>query len=164
MIARSAQHATFNIERNFAVPPAKVFAAFATQEGKSHWFGGGDQWQEQLREFDFRVGGRERLVGRWAHRMVSDFTCLYQDIVPDQRIVYTYEMHINDNRISVSLATIEFKAEGRGTRLLLTEQGVFLDGYDDAGSREKGTRGLMDRLEATLNRASVPNLTEPGRR
>jgi uncharacterized protein YndB with AHSA1/START domain len=164
MTARSAQHATFSIERNFAVPPAKVFAAFATQEGKSRWFGGGDQWQEQIREFDFRVGGRERLAGRWAHGMVSDFNCLYQDIVADQRIVYTYEMHINSNRISISLATIEFKTAGAATQLLLTEQGVFLDGYDDAGSREKGTRGLLDRLEAALNRAAVPNLTEPSRR
>jgi uncharacterized protein YndB with AHSA1/START domain len=93
--------------------------------------------------------------------MVSDFNCLYQDIVPDQRIVYTYEMHINGNRISISLATIEFKPEGAGTRLLLTEQGVFLDGHDDAGSREKGTRGLMDRMEASLSQAEVPDLATP---
>jgi uncharacterized protein YndB with AHSA1/START domain len=161
MTQRSAQHATFAIERKLSVPPAKVFAAFATEEGKSKWFAGGTEWKEQVREFDFRVGGRERVVGQWAHGMVSDFNCLYQDIVPDQRIVYTYEMHINGNRISISLATIEFKPEGAGTRLLLTEQGVFLDGHDDAGSREKGTRGLMDRMEASLSQAEVPDLATP---
>ena len=58
-------------------------------------------------------------------------------------------------KISVSLATIEFKAVGTGTRLLLTETGAFLDGYDDAGSREHGTNFLMDRMGATLERASA---------
>jgi hypothetical protein len=32
----------------------------------------------------------------------------------------------------------------------VTEQGVFLDGYDDAGSRERGTNFLMDAFEASL--------------
>jgi len=40
----------------------------------------------------------------------------------------------------------EGKAEGAGTRPKITEQGVFLDGYDDAGSREKGTGMLLDRM------------------
>ena len=39
---------------------------------------------------------------------------------------------------------------GAGARMLFTEQAVFLDGYDDAGGREKGTRALLDKLEATL--------------
>jgi hypothetical protein len=51
----------------------------------------------------------------------------------------------------VSLATIELKPAGKGTKLVITEQGVFLDGYDDAGSRERGTKGLLDQLEAALN-------------
>jgi hypothetical protein len=50
----------------------------------------------------------------------------------------------------VSLATFELKAAGTGTRLILTEQGAFLDGYDDAGSRERGTAGLLDALGASL--------------
>jgi uncharacterized protein YndB with AHSA1/START domain len=60
--------------------------------------------------------------------------------VPNERIVYAYDMHLNEVRMSVFRATIEFKGEDAGTRLSLTEQGAFLDGYDDAGSRERGTR------------------------
>ena len=40
-------------------------------------------------------------------------------------------MHLDDTRISVSLATVELKPAGKGTRLIFTEQGAFLDGYDD---------------------------------
>ncbi|MBV8652023.1 MAG: SRPBCC domain-containing protein, partial [Alphaproteobacteria bacterium] len=75
------------------------------------------------------------------------------DIVPDERIIYSYDMHLDDKRISVSLATIELKPAGAGTRLVFTEQGVFLDGYDDAGSRERGTQGLLDKLGAWLKNA-----------
>ncbi|HEX9785108.1 MAG TPA: SRPBCC domain-containing protein, partial [Opitutaceae bacterium] len=85
---------------------------------------------------------------------VSDFQAQYHDIVQDRRIVYSYSMHIDDKKISVSLATIEFEPAGKGTKLVLTEQGAFLDGYDDAGSRERGTGSLLDALEKSLGGAS----------
>lgn len=64
-------------------------------------------------------------------------------------------MHLDENRISVSLATVELRPEGKGTRLVFTEQGAFLDGYDDAGSREHGTRELLDALGAALRRETT---------
>jgi uncharacterized protein YndB with AHSA1/START domain len=151
MTERSVTHATFCIERSYPHPPSRVYAAFATEAGKRAWFGGapGD-WDLLEREFDFRAGGVERLRGRWKSGVVSDFHARYCDIVPDARIVYAYDMHIDDRHISVSLATIEFKAHAAGTRLVLTEQGAFLDGYDDAGSREHGTKILMDRMGESL--------------
>ncbi len=76
----------------------------------------------------------------------------YQDIVPDQRIIYTYDMHLDETRISVSLATVEFTPAGKGTRLIFTEQGAFLDGYDNPARREQGTRDLLDALGAALRR------------
>jgi hypothetical protein len=55
-------------------------------------------------------------------------------------------MHLDERKISVSQACIELKADGQGTKLVLTEYGDYLDGYDDAGSREHGTDFLMDQL------------------
>jgi uncharacterized protein YndB with AHSA1/START domain len=71
---------------------------------------------------------------------------IYHDIVPNERILYTYEMTLDGKRISVSVATIEFRPEGSGTRLKLTEQGVYLDGFDNPDVREKGTRDLLEAL------------------
>jgi uncharacterized protein YndB with AHSA1/START domain len=148
----STQHDTFTIERNLPAPPARVFAAFATEDGKQRWFGGPpDQFTLLRRAFDFRIGGHEHLSGRWPTGTVSKFDCTYLDIVANARIVYVYEMHLDDRKISVSLATLEFKwADGGATRLVVTEQGAFLDGYDDAGSRRQGTNGLLDRMAETL--------------
>jgi uncharacterized protein YndB with AHSA1/START domain len=147
---RSASHATFVIERTYPTTPARVFAAWSNLQSKQRWFGGPDAWKRGEHTFDFRVGGKEHLSGGPKGGTVHRFDATYQDIVPDERIIYTYEMHLDDAKISVSLATIEFKAEGSGTKMTLTEQGVFLDGYDDVGSREKGTVELMKQLEASL--------------
>jgi len=153
MSERNITHGTFSLERTYDAPRERVYAAFATAEGKAAWFEGGDGYAIVERAFDFREGGSERLVGKWASGVVSQFDARYFDVVPGERIVYAYEMRLNGAKISVSLATIEFKPSGRGTRLLLTESGAFLDGYDDAGSREHGTNLLMDRMGASLTKA-----------
>jgi uncharacterized protein YndB with AHSA1/START domain len=150
MIERSTEHATFVIERVYPASPARVFAAWADPVQKAQWFAGPDDWIKITHETDFRVGGRERLAIGPLGGVVHKFDCCYQDIVPDQRIVYTYDMHLDDTRISVSLTTVEFKPAGAGTRLVFTEQGVFLDGTDSAATREKGTQGLLDKLGAAL--------------
>jgi uncharacterized protein YndB with AHSA1/START domain len=153
---RSTEHATFVIERAYLASPSRVFAAWATAEAKARWFcGPADLWTQKTRELDFRVGGREILAGVFSSGVVSTFESRYQDIVPDQRIVYSYDMHIDDNRISVSLATVEFKVAGAGTQVVVTEPGVFLDGYDNPAAREAGTRALLENLDAALLREAT---------
>jgi uncharacterized protein YndB with AHSA1/START domain len=151
--SRSITHGTFTLERTFPnATPARVFAAF-TPEGKAKWFGPSSEWQELKKEMDFRVGGRELVVGKHGNGMVSSFDCRYYDIVENERLVYAYEMHIDDAKISVSLATIEIKADGANTHLTMHEDGAFLDGYDDNGSRMKGTEGLLDQLMAAVKKS-----------
>jgi uncharacterized protein YndB with AHSA1/START domain len=152
MSARSAIHGTFTLERVYDALPARVFKAWADVEAKSRWFVGPADWQMLERRMDFRVGGRERLRGRKGSGIISTFDSVYLDIVPDQRIVYSYDMRLDEMHISVSLATVELRPDSGGTRLVITEQGAFLDGYDDAGSRERGTRVLLDQLGEELRR------------
>lgn len=152
MTERSTTHATFVIERAYPHPPAKVFAAFADAKQKVKWFGGPDEWEKSDHKLDFRIGGRESVSGGPPGGPVHFYNGQIWDIVYNERIVIAYEMHIDTTRISVSLGTTELKPSGAGTRLLYTEQGVYLDGYDDAGSREHGTRELFDQLEAFLKR------------
>src|SRR3569833_735526 len=139
------------IERTLNAPLSRDYATRADPQAKARWLGGSPgQWELLIRESNFRVGGRDRLKGAWQKGVTSDFICVYHDIVPERRIVYTYDMYMGDRHLSVSIATIEFEAAGQGTRMRVTEQGVFLDGYDDAGARERGTKALMDALEASL--------------
>lgn len=111
MTKRSAHHATFVIERSYAAPPARVFAAWADAKAKARWFVGPDEWEKSDHKLDFRVGGKESVSGG---------------------------------------PPLEFKPAGSDTKLVLTEQNVFLDGFDNVASRDKGTRDLLDNLESWL--------------
>ena len=155
MKERTTQHDTFVIERHYPVKPARVFAAWADPVAKARWFAGSGAAKSDGRELDFRVGGRERVRTAVPGGPVHAFDGEYRDIVTDQRIVYCYDMYVGEARISVSLATVEFYAEGSGTRMVFTEQVAFLDGYDDAGSRERGTQKLLEQLAASLAAASL---------
>ena len=155
MSQRAALHDTFVIERRFAFGRELVFAAWASSEAKSQWFAGPGGWTAQHRELDFRAGGREQLIGRFPNGGTSRFDARYHEIVPNERIVYVYDMYRNDVRLSISLATIEFREEAAGSRLTITEQEVFLDDFSDARGREEGTRKLIDQLDQSLRRGSV---------
>jgi uncharacterized protein YndB with AHSA1/START domain len=152
MTERSTRHSTFVIERDFEAKPARVFAAFADPAVKARWFVGPDDWESSNHSLDFRVGGVEHVSGAAPGGSTYSFDARYQDIVPDERIIYAYDMHMNEARISVSLATIEFQPAGASTHLILTEQGAFLEGYDDPAERERGTKELLDALDAELQR------------
>ena len=145
---RNATHATFTLERSYPAPPARVFAAWADPAAKASWFTPGPGSGHEL---DFRVGGREVATGGPEGGPLMTFETLYRDIVPEQRIVYTSTLSAGADLMTVSLTTVEFTpGEGGGTRLVLTEQGAFLDGQEQPAWREQGTADQLDALAAAL--------------
>ncbi|MBL6750261.1 MAG: SRPBCC domain-containing protein [Nevskia sp.] len=152
---RSAVHATFRIERIYPATRTQVYRALTDPEAKSKWFTGGSGYTVLLREMEVRPGGRETLKGRWENGLETTFAAVYYDVVPEERLVYAYDMYMDERKLSVSLATFEIQDADGGTRLVLTEQGAFLDGYDDAGAREHGSGLLLDALGASLRAAAM---------
>ena len=156
MTERPVIHDTFAIERTYPASVSRVFAAFASKEAKDAWGDTGDLGEPGPdageTEFDFRVGGRERF-GMGYQGTSYRYDACYYDIVPDQRIIYSYEMYANDARISVSVATIAFAATAEGTTLTWTEQGAYLDGFDGPEApqlRRGGTAEMLDGLAKYL--------------
>jgi uncharacterized protein YndB with AHSA1/START domain len=144
-------NATFTIERVLDASPSRVFAAYSTLEAKSAWFKAPSDIETLNRDFDFRVGGKERFHARWPTGTITDFQATYHDIVEDERIILVYDMYHNDDKLSVSLLTLEFRGEGGRTRLIHTEQGAYLvGGLDAMKSREHGTTWHIDNLVALI--------------
>jgi uncharacterized protein YndB with AHSA1/START domain len=158
MSDRTVSHSTFIIERAFPAPPAQVFRALADPSRKRRWFAEGEGFALDSFEMDFRVGGFERSRFRFkAGAPLPDGTAcandsVYLDIVTDERVVLAYTMTVGGNRISASQSTFELLAEGKGTRLVFTEQAAFFPGADGPQVREAGWRSLIDQLALELTR------------
>ncbi len=155
MTERSVNHATFVIRRSFAATPARVFHAFADAATKRRWFVEGEGWTIEAFTSLFEVGGREHSLFRFGNDPAISNDTIYLEIVPNERIVFSYTMTVDERPISVSLGTLEFVAEGEGTCLTYTEQAAFLNRLDEPREREIGFRELLQALAPLVERPPV---------
>lgn len=152
MSEHTVVHDTIVVERNYAVAPAKVFAAWADVEQRRRWhFPGNGDWVLVEMTQDFRVGGQERVRfgPKDAPNLVEEGRFL--DIVPDQRIVSAGTMHRDGVRISATLSTFELAHDQSGTRVKLTDQSAFFDGRETPEERKGGWGKVLDRLRLSLD-------------
>src|SRR6478735_8008100 len=150
-IERRLARAGFTLTRDYPVPVDRVWTAFAQEDQKLQWFGAGAVIEPREWSFDFRVGGRDVAEGKFHNGPVSRYEATYTDIVEHVRIVTTYDMWIDGDHMSTSVASLEFDATEQGTRFTHVEHGVFFDRFwADGAGREAGTRGLLDALGAYL--------------
>ena len=158
MTERTVTCNTFAIERTLAASPERVFEAFAKVSQKSQWLAPlddeapGEVFAHD--EFDFKVGGHERFSFVEEDGRKMRYDAVFYDIVPSQRIVYSYEMYSNESRISISVASIQILEAANTTILVWTEQGAFLDGLDTSDLREGGTSWLLDNMTEYLDASS----------
>ncbi|MFD1824408.1 MULTISPECIES: SRPBCC domain-containing protein [Mumia] len=150
------QHDTFTVTLDVAATPERVYEGFADPVVRHHWFwlpGG-----EATYEHDFRVGGGEsarstfRALDGTSERLAYDSR--FVDLVPAQRIVLTYETHVNDVLRWTSLVTVVLDPTDDGTRLRWTEQVTFVtptgSGEQDLPHVHGGARLQLNGLPGAL--------------
>lgn len=147
----AATHSTFVIERTFAKPPEKVFAAFADPAKKRRWFAEGPSHEIERFDMDFRLGGTERLTVRLGPStpfagVIIDYHNWFLDIIVDRRVVISQAMDFGGKRVSASVVTVELRPETKGTVMICTHQGAYFEGSGGSEMREHGWRVLFDRL------------------
>ncbi len=155
-------HGSFVIERRYDVSPQRVFAAWADAEAKRRWFVEGEGWEIRSYELDFREGGTERSTFRHLQGIETfgeetwfGNDTVFNEVVPNERIIFTYSMERNGVRFSVSLASLELTPADKGTRMVFTEHAAFFEGGDGVQMREAGWRELLDKLDQYLSKGVV---------
>jgi uncharacterized protein YndB with AHSA1/START domain len=146
-IERRIARSDFSLVRDYPVPVARVWDAFAVEDEKLAWWGAGDAMEHREWVYDFRLGGRDVAEGKFHNGPVSRYEATYTDIVEHSRIVTTYDMWSDGVHMSTSVASWEFESFESGTRFTHSEFGLFFDQFwADGPQREAGTRGLMEQL------------------
>lgn len=141
--------ASLRLERTFAAPPERVFAAWTKPEVLRHWFAAGPEWTNTAIEVDMRVGGRYRLSmsgpGTVVHTVVGE----YLQVDPPDRLVYTWEWEDpTAPPAAATLVTVLFRAAGRGTMVVLTHTRFPTDDVRD--KHGVGWQACMDNLDTRV--------------
>jgi uncharacterized protein YndB with AHSA1/START domain len=137
----TATKPSLTFKRRYNAAPAKVYAAWTDPEKLKRWMGPGEV-ESLLVEADVRVGGRYRIVMRSSDGEVHDVGGVYREVVPGEKLVFTWAWKSTPER--ESLVTVLIKPDGDGTLLtLLHEQFV------DEAARDRhqhGWTGTLDKL------------------
>jgi uncharacterized protein YndB with AHSA1/START domain len=134
--------------RLFGAPRELVFEAHSSCEHLKNWWGP-RKYEIAECDLDFRPGGAWRVVHR-AEGEEHVFSGEYREIVPPERIVWTFEWGGAPGHISVETLTLE-EQDGK---TLVTARSVFdsvedRDGMMQSGM-EEGAAETYDRLDEYL--------------
>lgn len=160
---RPALHGAFTLAVEVEARPADAYAAFIQWQTRRRWLrlpgkAGPDQEQDYQTDASetlhsvFSINGLTQSIER--HTQVLD-------LVPDQRLVFTYRAVVDSVCRWISLVTLEIDAlRESGARLTWTEQYAFLvvtgEGADDVAHLRGGTQLQLNGLAATLRTLAHP--------
>jgi len=129
---------SLTLKKRLKAAPARVWAAWTQPAQLAAWFGPGPT-RDAHAEIDLRVGGRflARFTGETGeqHQVGGH----YQEIVPEQRLVFTWAWHSTPER--VSRVTVTLKPDGAGTLLTLLHEK-----FADTTARDNHGRGWSGTL------------------
>jgi len=148
---------TYTIERTFAAPRERVFAAWTDCDALAQWWGP-KGWTLPFCQIDFRAGGTWRYMMRGempdGSMMDAWGKAVYSEIDPPRRIAYQDFFTDADGNISPGMPEmtieVEFIEEGGVTRLRSVSHFQKAEDIQAvlAMGMEEGLKDTWDRLEA----------------
>ena len=142
------------VSRVFNAPRELLFQAYTDPSGIPNWWGP-RRYVTTVDQMDVRFGGVWRYVQKGQDGDEHAFRGVYHEILPSERLVYTFEYEGMPGHIG--LITVVFEEQGGKT--LLTEKSVFQtveerDGMIQSGM-EEGATELFDRLAEIVETAAT---------
>lgn len=133
---------SLTLKRRLKASPAKAFGAWTQPQDIAKWMGPANI-VSVVAETNVRVGGQYHIQMRTSDNEEHNVGGVYREIVPNERLVYTWAWKSTPER--ESLVTVTFKPDGDGTILTLTHEHFF---DEEARDRHQyGWTGALDKLE-----------------
>lgn len=113
---------TLIVRRRFEAPRERVFRAFTDPTDMAAWLGPKGFTCPECR-LDVRVGGAWRACMRSEAGQDHNVSGVYREIRPPEKLVFTWAWDQPDgSRGHETVVTLEFKADGAGTELVLRQE------------------------------------------
>ena len=142
-----ADRPSLTLTRRFRARPEKVWAAWTEPGSLIAWFCTTKAKPGTLRaDLDVRVGGRYRISFDMESGEHSEVGGIYREVVPNERLVFSWAWHSTPER--ESLVTVSIKPDAGGTLMVFTHEQFFDEAARDG--HNKGWTELFAQLERVL--------------
>jgi uncharacterized protein YndB with AHSA1/START domain len=136
---------SLTLKRRLNAAPEKIYTAWTDPAKLVKWFGP-EEIETLSAQADARIGGRFRIVMRSADGEEHDVSGVYREVVPNEKLVFTWAWRSTPER--ESLVTVLIKPDGAGSLLTLTHEQFFDEAARDR--HEHGWTGCLNKLERYL--------------
>lgn len=137
---------TIRIERIFAAPRERVWAAMTDPAQLAQWWGRGNKLT--VERLELRRGGHWRFVEHTPDGARHGFEGRYREVVPPQRIVQTFEWDGMPGHVVINETELEDLGDGR-TRLIVVS--LFSSPEERDGMRQSGMEDGMNQSYRALD-------------
>ena len=141
-----------NLSRSFAAPRERVFRAFTSPAQLARWWGP-KGFTVPAGTLDVRAGGAWRTVMRSPEGKDHIVSGVYREILPPERLVFTWAWEEDGARGHETVVTIELSETPGGTRLELTQERFETE--DSLERHRHGWSGCLDCLEEALAEGAI---------
>jgi uncharacterized protein YndB with AHSA1/START domain/predicted transcriptional regulator YdeE len=149
MSAQLKQKPSLILSRRIHAAPEKIYAAWTDPEKIARWWGPSNAAETLRAETDVRVGGRFRIAFRDTDGDTHDVSGIYQEVVPNRRLVFSWAWITTPDR--ESQVTLTFEPDGAATNFTLLHEHFYDVAARDA--HQAGWGGALDKLKALFDLA-----------
>jgi len=145
-VASAKERPSLILRRHYPVAAEKVWRAWTDPQALKAWFGPEEIVSVPVAEVDLRVGGRFRVAMLAADGETHDVSGVYQELVPNRKLVFSWAWRSTPER--ESRVTVQIEPDGNGCELVLRHEQFFDEAAREGHSH--GWTGALVKLDAWL--------------
>ena len=143
---------SLKLVRTFDAGPEVVYRAWTDPKVIGKWFAPLEM-TTPIAEVDLRVGGKYRIGMKSPDGELYVATGTYREIIPNEKLVFTWRWESEPSDISDTLVTVEFKKSGEHTQLVFTHENFATE--ELAKDHQEGWEGALSKLSKIITKGGI---------